>query len=155
VAVGIEYQVAAGEGGDQQDEGGAGQVEVGQEAVDRLESIAGQDVEVGRAVSGLEAAVCGDLVFQRAGSRRADGEDPALLGARPVQSFGRLGRDFVALGLEGVVSRVGRSDRGEGPDADVEGQFDDLDAALAEGPKDVARKVESGRGRSDGGPAAF
>src|ERR1044071_8507609 len=131
VAVGGEHEVAAGEGGDEDEERGAREVEVREDRVHGAEAVAGRDGEAGLAATraNLPRLVRGR--FERAHRSCADGDDAAPTLAREVDLMGRLRADLEALGLDAVLAQVFDAHGRKRPVADVEREADRLDAARA------------------------
>src|SRR5205809_2410275 len=82
VAIGGEDEVAAGEGGDEDEEGGAGEVEVREDGVDDAEAVAGPDEDPRPALHRAHHAVVSGRALERADRRRPHGDDPTALCAR-------------------------------------------------------------------------
>jgi hypothetical protein len=120
VAVGGEDGFAAGffvgEGADQHEEGGLGQVEVGEQAADDAEVVAGGDEDAGLAGVGFEGLARCDLsaVLKRAGSGGSGGYDAATFGECGVDGLGGGGGQGVVLGVEVDVGEVFGADGLEG-----------------------------------------
>jgi hypothetical protein len=141
VAVGGEGEVCAGEGGDEEQERGLGEMEVGEDAVDALESEAGVDEEIGFA--GVAAA---DEGFNGADGCGADGEE--ALGVMDLICGGF--RDEEAFLVEFVFFDGLRLQGLKGAETDVEGDLGDLGAGGADGVEDAGREMEAGGGGGDG-----
>ena len=91
----------------QYEEGGAWQVEVGQQYVDRPDPVAGQNEQSGLAGKGPDLSILGRRALQQAKGRRADRNDtPAGVTCRR-DMLGGLGRQHVRFGAHLVVARVG------------------------------------------------
>ena len=110
-----ERQLPSGEGGDEHEERGTWQVEVGQQAIHDRELVAGMDKEIGRARTGLQAATAGAYRcrFQRARGGGANGNHAAARGASGCDSRGSGLGNLVALGIDRVVFNVFNTDRFE------------------------------------------
>ena len=96
-----------GECGYQHEEGGARQVEVGQQYVDRPEPVAGQNEQSGLAGKGPDLSIFGRRALQQAQAGSAGCNDtPAGVTCRR-DMLGGLGRQHVRFGAHLVVARVG------------------------------------------------
>jgi len=129
-------------------------VEVGEQAADDAEAVAGGDKEGGRAGVGLEVEGSGrgllGEVFEGAGGGGSGGDDAAAFGEGAVEGVGGGGGEGVTLGVEANVGEAGDADGLEGAKANVQGEIRDLDAAGAEGGEDLGGEVEAGGGRGGG-----
>ena len=107
-----------------------GQVEVGEEAADDAEFVAGGDEDAGLAGVGFEWLAGCDLsaVFEGAGGGGSGGDDAAAFGEGGVDGGGGGGGEGVVLGVEVDVGEVFGADGLEGAEAYVEGDGLDLDA---------------------------
>ena len=148
--VGAEDEVSAGEGADEHDEGGLGQVEVRDDGIDDLEVIAGVDEDAG------PAALAGDLVLggggglEGADARRADGDDAVAGLLRRHDELGGLVGDAVVLLVHLVLLDVVDAHGAEGAEADVQGDEAEVDAHLAQFLHLLFGEVQAG-GRGGGG----
>src|SRR5690349_5252026 len=133
VAVGGQDAIAAGEGGDQDEERGPGQVEVGDQVIDRAEGVVRADEEVGGAGAGGDGARRGGGGLERADHGGADGDD----GAAGGDERGGGGRDGEALGVHAVGAEIVVAHRGEGAEADVQRERGAGDAARLEGGEEL------------------
>jgi len=74
LAVGFESKFSSGEGGDEHDEGAAGEMEVGEESVNRLKFLGRVKEDVGRSVCGTGVIFLGAReVFEDSGDGCSDG----------------------------------------------------------------------------------
>jgi len=159
VGVGGEDQFPAvffsGKGADQHKQRGLWEVEVGQEAADDPELVAGAEKDTGLSGVRLKRCACCDLsaVFEGAGSGGAGGDDAATLALCCVDGFGSGGRERVVLGVEVDIFELFHADGLEGAKANVEGDGFDPDANLPELREDLGSEVQAGGG--GGGRAGF
>src|SRR3974390_3408102 len=140
-----ERWFAAGEGGDQHDERGLGQVEVGEQGADDAEVESGIDEDVGRAGLGGDAAV-GRLtggVFEGADSGCADSDDAAAGVAGELDFLPRYGRNRIPLAVDFVLLDDLDADGLEGAESDVQGDFGGVDAAGADAVENLGREMKA------------
>ena len=94
MTIGGEDRLASGEGRNQHEQAGLGQMEVGEQGVDEAEVEAGRDEDLrftgvgpkwslARVASGLERAM-----FESADDRGADGDDAASSGGGAIDGIG-------------------------------------------------------------------
>ncbi len=142
--VGGARQVVTGEGGDQHQEGGARQVEVGNQPIDRLEAVAGPNEQVGLPGARRDGPVGSRRRLQSAHRGSAGGPygAPALAGV--VDPLRRRLADAVPFGLDLVLSRILAFHRAERPRSHVKREASDLYAPVRDGIEDPAREVEAG-----------
>ena len=107
-------------------------MEVGDEAVDGAEAVAGGDEDRGVALERPDPPGLVGGAFQQAQRGRADRDDPAARGPRRVEPGGRRGRDPAPFGVHDMVVGVVGLDRQEGAGADMEGQRLVADPGLGE-----------------------
>lgn len=149
-AVGLEHDVAGGKGAEHHEEGGAGEMKVGEDCIDGFEGVGRVDENPGASGGGGEAAVGVDDGFEGADAGGADGDDAPAAVAGGVEGFGGFRGEFVALLVHGVILDGVAFHGTEGAGADVEGEFDDAAAAGADLVEHFRGKVESGGGGGDG-----
>ncbi len=97
-------------------------MEIGDQAVDRLEAVARRDEDRRVVFERMDAAGLVGGAFEQAQAGRADGDQAATGGADLVEPLGRVGVDAAPFGVHLVVARVVGLDRKKGSGADVEGQ---------------------------------
>ncbi len=149
-AVGLEHDLAGRESAEHHEEGGAGEMKVGEDGVDSPEVERGIDVKAGAAGGGGEAAVGVDDGFEGADAGGADGDDAPAAFSGGVQGLGGFRGEFVALLIHGVILDGVAFHRTEGAGADMEGEFDDAAAAGADFLEHFRSKMKAGGGRGDG-----
>lgn len=155
--VGGEHEFAAGgvagrgEGADEHEQGGAGQVEIGEERVHNLKSAGRINKNAGAAAAGKHAPVIlrGDR-FQNAHGGGADGNDAATGGFGFVDEPRRFRADFVTLFVHRVAGERFGFDGRERAEADMQGDETNLDAARANFGKKRFGEMQAGSGRGDG-----
>lgn len=140
------------EGGDEAEQGGFGQVEVGDEVIDsakgdwRVEEKVGLGAEMpfaGKAGVGIApAAAHGILDGSYAGG--ADGD--ARPGATGLQCAVGFGGDFIPLVVDGVVFDLPGLHGVEGADADLQGEVVEAGAAGFELADQIRGEVQAGGG---------
>ena len=151
--------LAVGKGGDQHEERGLREVEVGEEALDDFEFVAlirmgaGREEEAGGAGVGGDVGLGAGDMFEGAGGGGAYGEDAAFFADGFVDGFGGGGGEGVGLGVEADVFGAFYADGLEGAEAYVEGEVRDFDAACGEGLENLGSEVQAGGG--SGGGASF
>ena len=119
--------VGGGEGGDEHEEGGFGEVEVGEEGVGDFEFERWVDEDAGAAGAGLP--VCADGAFEDAEGGGADANNFSAAFFRGLDFLKCFGGNFVALFVHAMFfDRVGFDGR-EGSGADVEGDEGGFDVA--------------------------
>lgn len=144
------------EGRDEAEEGGFGEVEVGDEVVDAAEGGGWVDEDIG---FGLKRMVgqAGDIgiiveaeegVFDGAHAGGSDGEAGAAGGI--FEGGEAIGGDGVPLVVDGVLADVIDLDGVKGSDTDLEGEVVKGGAVLLELANEFGGKVESGGGCGDG-----
>ena len=151
VGIGSEDELASvrlaggGEGGDKHEEGGLGEVEVGEERVHGLEAGRGMEEKAGAAVAGNERAVVlrGDALEDACGGG-ADGEDASSGGAGAGDEGGGVGGEFVAFFVHLVLGEGDGLHGRERAEADVEGHEGNVCAGGLDLREDAGREVKSG-----------
>ncbi len=144
--VGFQDIFAAGEGGHHHEEGGFGEVEVGDDGVGDFPFVAGIDVEARPIAAGFHAAALAGR-FQRADGRGADGDDAAPFFFRAVYGGGDVLGDGVPFAMHFVVFDIFFGNGAESADADVERHEMELGAFGAHFVQERRREMEAGRGR--------
>ena len=99
-----------------------GRVEIGHQAVDGLEPIAGGDEDRGIAVERLDDAVFVRRAFEQAQRGGADRDDPSARRAHGVESLGGVGVDPAPFGVHDMVVGIVGLDRQERPCPDMQRQ---------------------------------
>ncbi len=128
------------------------QVEVGEQGVDEAELEAGGDEDLRFAGVLLQRAALCLLctVFQSADDCGADGDDAPSFGGGAIDGVGGCDGERVALAMQADFVKPLDTQRGEGAEADVEGDAGDFDAASGESVEDLRSKVQAGGGCCDG-----
>ncbi len=129
-------------------------MEVGEEGVDRAESVAGGDEDIRLALGGVNRASGLGDGLEGAGDSGANGHHSAAGGAGTIHGLGGFGRHAVGLGVHDVVLGVLDRDGAEGSEADVEGEEDDGDALRLQAGEHGCVEVEAGGRGGDGAAAA-
>jgi len=137
MAVGAEGEVGAGEGSDEKEEGGVGEVEVGEETADPFKFVGGIDECGGGALMRGE----GVGRFEDAGGGGADGDK--FVGGSSF--FGEASWDFIIFRVHGVIAKVFCFDGTKGAESDVES-----DEGVGELSEEFWGKVEASGGGGDG-----
>ena len=112
MAVGAEGEVRAGEGSDEKEESGVGEVEVGEETADPFKFVGGIDECGGGALMRGE----GVGRFEDAGGGGADGDK--FVGGSGF--FGEASWDFIIFRVHGVIAKVFCFDGAKGTESHVE-----------------------------------
>jgi hypothetical protein len=138
VFIGVKGALFAGEGGDEGEERGFREVEVGEELVDDAEGGAGKEEEggVGGAVDEREGQGFLSRVFKGANDGGADGEDGTTCSFSVMNGGSGRGGDIVAFSVELMGVDIFSADGLEGAEADFEGNFGDFDVAGVEAVED-------------------
>ena len=102
-------------------------MKIGQQQIDRAESVAGRDENIRRAVERPDLARGVARRLEQAQRRAADRHDPPARGARGVDAVRRGVGDQPALRVHAVIAGVVHLDRKEGPGAHVQRQVDARD----------------------------
>src|SRR5690606_3805298 len=110
----------ATERGDEHEQRGARQVEVGDESIDGPVAVAGTDEEAGPAAARRDDAILTGDALQRAGHGRADAPHRTSTGPYLVDRVRRFRRHLVPLLVHRVLARVLDLDRPERTYADVQ-----------------------------------
>jgi hypothetical protein len=137
MAVGAEGEVRAGEGRDEKEESGVGEVEVGKETADpfkfvgRIDECGGGALMRGEGVGG----------FENAGGGGADGDKFVGSGC----FLGESSWDFIMFRVHRVIAKVFCFDGAKGAESDVES-----DEGVGELGEEFWGKVEASGGGSDG-----
>lgn len=154
----------AGKGSDQHQQGGAGQVKIGEHGIHGPEMMAGQDEEVGfagegggglpaagqvrgRGVAGRQAESDLGCGLQRPHAGGAGGDDAPAPQPRVVDRAGGFGAEVHPFAVDGVATGIRGFDRLEGVEADVQGDISEADALIAQGQQQIGGEVQAGRGR--------
>jgi hypothetical protein len=124
-------------------------VEVGDQAVDDLEPIAGGDEDVGLGGTGAQLAVL-RRCFERAQTGRPDRDHLAGAGARAGYGGNRRRRNLEALGVHAVFGNGVHAHRLEGPGTHVQRQPGDFDGTCGELPEQRIVEMQAGGGRRHG-----
>lgn len=157
LVVSVEDELTVGEGADEHQQGGSGEVEVGDQGVDDAETETRVDEEVGWAAEGddgaawawvLSGALAGGL--QDADGGCADGDHAVAGEFGLVDLLGDFGAEFAELGVDGVLFDVLLGNGAEGVEADVEGDEGELYTQVAEAEEEFWGEVEAGGGCGDG-----
>ena len=125
-------------------------MEVGDEGVDGLELVARIDKNGGFAGFGGEFGVALEVGFERADRGGADGEDFMPGGADGVEGGGGGFGDVIFFGVHLVILDVVDLDGAEGPKADMEGDFDDMDTFLLDLVEEFWGEMKAGGGGGSG-----
>ena len=131
--VGVQHLLASGEGGNQHDQRGLRQVEVGDQGVHGLEAVAGVDEDVGPAGLFGKVTVPVGKAFDGPAGGGPHTDDPAPLGPGLVQQGGGLGGEHAELRMHVVVGDLLDLYGAEGPQTHVEGHPGRLDALGLDG----------------------
>ncbi len=137
MAIGAEGEVGAGEGRDETEESGVGEVEVGKETADPFKFVGRIDECGGGALMRGE----GGGGFEDAGGGGADGDKFVGDGG----FFREASWDFIMFRMHGVIAKVFCFDRAKGTESDVES-----DEGVGEVGEEFWGKVEASSGGGDG-----
>ena len=137
MAVGAEGEVGAGEGSDEKEKSGVGEVEVGQQTADPFEFVGGIDECGGGALMSGE----GVGGFEDAGGGGADGDQ--FVGGGGF--FGEASWDFIMFRVHRVIAKVFCFDGAKGAESDVES-----DEGVGKLGEEFWGKVEASGGGGDG-----
>jgi hypothetical protein len=150
-AVASSEPAGIGEGADEHEQGGFGQVKVGDEGVDDPEPERGMDEEAGFTGGGEEPVglLRGD-VFEDAHGGGADGHHAAVGGAGGVELIGGARWEFEPFGVHAMPFDGGRLNGRECAEPDMEGEATEFDAAGFEFSEQGRSEVKSGGGCGDG-----
>ena len=145
VGVGALHHVQAHQRADQHEQGRARQVEVGDEAVGRLEAIAGGDEDGGVALERPHAPRLVGGAFEQAERGGADGDQPSAALARRVEPLRRGGVDPTPFAVHHMVVGIVRLDRQERARADMQRERFATDSERIERIKQFGREVQRRR----------
>ena len=137
MAVGAEGEVGAGEGSDEKEESGVGEVEVGEETADPFKFVGGIDECGGGALMRGE----GGGGFEYAGGGGADGDK--FVGGGGF--FGESSWDFIMFRVHRVITKVLCFDGAKGAESDVKS-----DEGVGKLGEEFWGKVEASGGGGDG-----
>ena len=151
--IGAADVVVAGKSADQHQQGGFGQVEVGEKGIDDAEAVAGGDKEAG--VAGVWRKIAARrCAFQGAQGGGADGDNAATAGAAGGDGIYHVFADGEPFFVHDVLGEVFVAHRLEGARADVQGDFGALHAARGDGSEQGFIEMQAG-GRGGDGAAVF
>ena len=136
--------IKPGEGRDQHEQGRARQVEIGQQQIDRAETVARQNEEPGFARERADFAGFGGGGFEEAQAGRACCHDAAAGASCGVDPRRGLGRQFAPLGVHAMLARVVGLDRQKGTGTDMQGQGRETDAAAGQPLGQRRREMQTG-----------
>jgi hypothetical protein len=137
MAVGAEGEVGAGEGRDEKEESGVGEVEVSEETADPFKFVGGIDECGGGALMRGE----GGGRFEYAGGGGADGDK--FIGSGGF--FGEASWDFIMFRVHGVIAKVFCFDGAKGTESHVESNEEVWEVG-----EEFWGKVEASGGGGDG-----
>ena len=130
--VGGADRSVSGERGDEHEERRAGQVEIGEQAIDDAEAIPWCDEQRGFCVSRCDISARCSRRLQRTQARRADRDDIVAAGAGAFdRCHGRCG-NAESLAMHAMLCQVVRVDWLEGSGADMQGQISERDSVRFE-----------------------
>lgn len=141
LGVGAHDEIAAGEGADEHDEAGLGQVKIREQGIHHTKFIRRVDENVGFTFVGDEAAVLPVDALEHTGGGGADGDDPFCL----ANARGGFLAERVVLGVHDVILDLLCLHGLEGADADME-----RDEGVRNLRQHFWREVQSSRRRGDG-----
>ena len=145
MVVGMEDVFASAEGADQHEQGGLREVEIGEHGAHCLEFEAGVDEEVGSGGT-RENGSCAEAnrMFEGADGGGTDGDDAARGEESLIDRGGCGGGNGIRFGMKFVILDALDVDGLKRSEADVQGDLDGLDFALADAVKDLRGEVETG-----------
>ena len=151
MAISGQDRLASGEGRDQHEQAGLGQMEVGEQGVYKTKLKAGGDEDLCFAGVLLQRAAHRLLctMLQSANDRGADGDDAAAFGSSAVDSVGGSGGERVTLAMQADFIDSLHAQRGEGSEANVQGEASNFNSAVGECIENLRGEVQAGGGRCD------
>ena len=119
-------------------------MEIGDQQIDGLETIAGGDEQLRFAGKRAEAAVLAGGRLEQAQRRAANGDDATTGAPDAVERAGTVVADFAPLGMHAMLRRILGLHRQEGAGPYVQGDEMSGNAARRQGGKELRRKMQPG-----------
>ena len=143
MAVGGHDSLVTAEGGDQHQQGGFRQVEIGDQGIHHPKGVAGADEETGLSLEGRQVTGGGGGL-QAAHARRPHRHHPTTPGMGRRDLGADLGIHLQPLRMHGVFVQILYPHRLEGAGADVEGDMGGGDPQIRQPLEHVGVEVQSG-----------